>query len=189
MPILYAKLMKVSVSFMASLNYVEVGRLSLRDAAITDVQKIKDKLRFNDARECFIFGVTPEEALSEPFEDPFAKTYSICLDDEPIAMCGTVPTEHNNGSVWMLGTQDINNNKISFLKGCKEVVNLLQGNFEVIGNIVPLDHAETINWLGWCGFQFHEEFHSFNGHLMLAFSRYAKQKNNVINLYTRPVTH
>ena len=79
MPILYAKLKKVSVSFMASLNYVEVGRLSLRDAAITDVQKIKDKLRFNDARECFIFGVTPEEALSEPFEDPFAKTYSICF--------------------------------------------------------------------------------------------------------------
>lgn len=174
---------------MDSCIHVEVGRLSLRDAAITDVAEIKDKLRFDDARECLIFGLTPEQALTEPFEDPFAKTYTITLDDVPVGMCGTVPTEDNHGSVWMLGTEEISKNKFSFMKGCAEVIDILQGNFDVIGNIVPVDHINTINWLSWCGFTFNSELDSFNGHLMLAFTRYAKQKNNVINLYTRPVMH
>lgn len=186
---LLSKLKKDSVKFMDRNIYVNKGRLYLTNASPNDAFAIKDSLRFNDARECFIFGVTPEEALLEPFLDNNAKNYTIFLDDMPIGMCGTNYLEENVGSVWMLGTEHITENKLSFLRGCKEVVNILQDGFQAITNYVPVDHYETIQWLTWMGFIINEDVYNINGHMMFKFQRFAKLKNNVINLYMRPVTH
>lgn len=184
-----SKLKKVSVRFMDRDIYVNRGRLYLANASPNDALSIKDSLRFNDARECFIFGLTPEEALLEPFLDNNSKNYTIFFDDMPIGMCGTNKLEDNIGSVWMLGTEQITQNKFSFLKGCPDVVDILQDDFESITNYVPVDHYETIQWLSWMGFIIKEDVYNMNGHMMFKFERFAKRKNNVINLYTRPVTH
>ena len=78
------KLKRVSVRFMDRDIYVNRGRLYLANASPNDALAIKDSLRFNDARECFIFGLTPEEALLEPFLDNNSKNYTIFLDDMPV---------------------------------------------------------------------------------------------------------
>ena len=134
-------------------------------------------------------GLEPLEALAEPLTINGAKTYTIKYDDRSIAMCGTVPVDNETGRVWMLGTGAINSNFRPFLRGCKEVIQLLQGNYKVVENYVPVDHHETIMWLRWWGFVVAEHLHEINGHTMMRFVRCINQKNNVYYLQQRPVTH
>ena len=106
----------------------KVGRLSLVEAVFQDLHEIKDRLRFHDVRECYIHGSSPEQALADPFVIRGAKTYSIKLDDRVIGMCGTVPLDETSARVWMLGTQEIDDNWRAFIRGTKEVVRILQGD-------------------------------------------------------------
>ena len=168
---------------------LRVGRLSLVYSKVEDAEDLCNRLRFFDKRECYIWGVTPLEALTEPFADDGSITYTIKFDDEIIAMCGTVPIDDSKARVWMLGTQSINNNYRPFLKGCKKVIELLQSDYLELENYIPSDHQDTIMWLTWCGFSFPEnESYEICGHSMLRFVRCQKRKNNVYPLI-RPVMH
>lgn len=170
-------------------NLLRVGRLSLVYSKIEDAENLSERLRFFDRRECYIWGVTPLEALTEPFADEGSITYTIKFDNEIIAMCGTVPIEKDKARVWLLGTQAINNNFRPFLKGCKKVIDLLQSDYLQLENYIPADHQDTIMWLTWCGFSFpQEEYYEICGHTMLRFVRCQKRKNNVYPLI-RPVMH
>ena len=166
-----------------------VGRLSLIKSRPDDPDQIAPYLRFNDKRECFIMGVDPLTALREPLATYGAETYTIRLDDNPIAMCGNVPTGDDTARVWMLGTGAINHNFRPFLRGCKDVIRILQGKYEMIENFVPVDHHDTIMWLNWCGFTFDDVLFEVQGHSMMRFVRCINQKNNVYYLEQRPVMH
>jgi hypothetical protein len=168
---------------------VRVGRLSLIKSRPHHAEEIADSLRFYDKRECMIWGFTPLEALTEPFAVDGSRTYTIKFDDNPIAMCGAVPIDEHQGRVWMLGTGGVNNNFRPFLRGCREVIKILQGDFHTIENFVPVDHHETIMWLSWCGFTFDEETYEINGHAMMRFVRCSVRQNNVYYLNQRPVMH
>lgn len=165
-----------------------IGRLSLVEGRLEHARMICDSLRLFDARECLIHGVTPLEALTEPFEIKGSVTYSIKYDDVVIAMCGTVPIEGDVARVWMLGTGGINEHYRIFLRGCSKAIDILQSNYSIIENFVPVDHSDTIMWLSWCGFVFDEEFYQINGHTMMRFVRCEKKENNVYYL-ERPVMH
>lgn len=166
-----------------------VGRLSLIKSRPDDPDLIAPYLRLNDKRECLIMGLDPLEALREPLAIDGAETYTIRFDDDPIAMCGTVPFSETEARVWMLGTGGINNNFRPFLRGCKEVIRILQSRYELIENYVPVDHHDTIMWLSWCGFTFDDDLFEVNGHMMMRFVRCINQKNNVYYLQQRPVMH
>lgn len=166
-----------------------VGRLSLIKSRHQDPEQIAPYLRFDDKRECFIFGLDPLTALREPLSISGAKTYTLRCDDTPIAMCGTVPLDEETARVWLLGTGGINANFRTFLRECKWVADLLQDNYRVMENFVPIDHEETISWLSWCGFTFDEQLYEINGHSMMRFVRCKNPKNNVYYLEKRPVMH
>lgn len=166
-----------------------VGRLSLIEGRPHHAEEIADSLRFHDKRECMIWGLPPIEALTEPFAIRGSRIYTIKMDDRPIAMCGVVPLEEGQGRVWMLGTGAVNNNFRPFLRGCKKVIEILQGDLDSIENFVPVDHHETIMWLSWCGFTFDEETYEMNGHIMMRFVRCRERQNNVYYLNQRPVMH
>lgn len=168
---------------------VRVGRLSLVKSLPDHAEQIADNLRLFDKRECYIHGLSPIEALTEPLAVSKSKTYTIKLDHKPIAMCGTVPQDVNSARVWMLGTSDINNNFRPFLRGCKPVINLLQANYSLIENFVPADHHDTIMWLSWCGFVFDETIYELHGHNMMRFVRCKSHHNDVIAELIRPVMH
>ena len=166
-----------------------VGRLTLIKSRTHDPDLLAPYLRLNDKRECLILGLDPLEALREPLAIDGAKNYTIRFDEDPIAMCGTVPISDEMARVWMLGTGGINNNFRPFLRGCKEVIRILQGGYEMIENFVPVDHHDTIMWLTWCGFTFDDDLYEVNGHMMMRFVRCINQKNNVYYLQQRPVMH
>lgn len=168
---------------------VRVGRLSLIKSRPEHAEAIADDLRLHDLRECLIHELQPLEALTEPFATEGAETYTVMLDKQPIAMCGTVPNGNNGASVWLLGTHGITNNFRPFLRGCSETIELLQDGYEYIENYVPVDHHATIMWLSWCGFSFDKVLYEVNGHTMMRFVRCTEKQNNVMGDYTRPVMH
>ena len=151
---------------------MRIGRLSLVKSKPEHAEKICDYLRFNDRRECMIYGATPLEALTEPLVITGAKTFTLKLDNEPIAMTGNVPIEEGFGRI-----------------GCRGVIDLLQEGYHSLENYVPIDHHETIMWLSWCGFIFDSESHQVCGHQMMRFVRCVNEKNNVYYLDKRPVIH
>jgi len=136
-----------------------------------------------------IYGATPLEALTEPLVIAGAKTFTLKLDNDPIAMTGSVPIEEEHGRIWMLGTGAVNNNFRPFLRGCRPVIDLLQEDYESLENYVPIDHHDTIMWLSWCGFTFDEGIYEICGHSMMRFVRCVNEKNNVYYLDKRPVMH
>ena len=165
-----------------------IGRLSLIEGRPHHALDIADSLRMFDLRECLIHGVTAMDALTEPFTLNGSITYSIKFDETIIAMCGTVPIDSKSARVWMLGTGGINDNFRVFLRGCKRAIEILQADYQMIENYVPVDHVDTIMWLSWCGFTFDEELYELNGHSMMRFVRCRQQQNNVYYL-DRPVMH
>lgn len=170
----------------------ELGRvknLSLVYAKKEDAYEIKDRLRFPDMRECLIHGVTPEQALTDPFFIVGSRTFSIKLDDKIIGMCGTVPIDSKNARVWMLGTDDILDNWRIFVRGTRKAVDILQGDYETIENFIPIDHEHTIMWLLWSGFELDEKAYEVSSHSMVRFTRCKKTQNNVYYLRPRPVMH
>ena len=168
---------------------MRIGRLSLTKSKPEHAEAICDSLRFNDQRECMIYGATPLEALTEPLVISGAKTFTLKLDNNPIAMTGNVPIDEDHGRIWMLGTGGINKNFRPFLRGCKPVIDLLQEGYLSLENYVPIDHHETIMWLSWCGFVFDESTYEMCGHSMMRFVRCVNEKNNVYYLDKRPVIH
>tara|TARA_R110000822_G_scaffold33505_6_gene95526 strand:- start:250 stop:792 length:543 start_codon:yes stop_codon:yes gene_type:complete len=178
-----------SNNYMAEVELNRIGRLSLVKANEYHAEQIADKLRLSDRKECLIHDMSPLEALTEPLVWEGAFSYSLKLDNDCIAMCGTVPIDENCGRVWLLGTGAINQNFRTFLRGCKYVRDLLQGEYSQIENLVPADHHETIMWLTWCGFTFDEQPYDLNGHAMIRFVRCVKRKNNVYYFDKRPVIH
>lgn len=166
-----------------------VKSLSLVEASPEHANYLKDSLRFLDQRECLIHGVTPLEALTDPFMVTGTRTFTIKYKDEVIGMCGTVPVDSKSARVWMLGSEGINKHWRSFLRGSKDVITILQGEYEKIENFVPADHEDTIMWLQWCGFDFDENLYDVSSHTMLRFTRCKKSENNVYYLRPRPVMH
>jgi len=162
---------------------MRIGRLSLVKSTPQHAETISDSLRFNDRRECMIYGATPLEVITG------AKTFTLKLDNDPIAMTGSVPIEEEHGRIWMLGTGAVNNNFRPFLRGCRPVIDLLQEDYESLENYVPIDHHDTIMWLSWCGFTFDEGIYEICGHSMMRFVRCVNEKNNVYYLDKRPVMH
>lgn len=182
-------MMDLRESFQMDEEFLRVGRLSLTKSRHSHAVHIANNMRKADARECYIHNLTPLEALTESLEIHDAKTYTIKFDHTPIGMCGNVPIDNNMARIWLLGTDDINKNFRPFLRGCIPTINLIQGTYSSVENFVPVDHADTVMWLTWCGFVFDEDVYEINSHMFMRFERCLLDKNNVIDFKSRPVMH
>jgi hypothetical protein len=131
--------------------------VSVRTGLMDDANTLAPKLRTPDRRE--ILAATGEEPLaalkrSIAWSDP-----CYALVDElgiVIALFGVVPDNVNRdiGSVWLLGSYELVNHSIQFVKHCRNWVDILQEDYRVIWNYVDARNEVHIKWLKWCGFTF-----------------------------------
>tara|TARA_R100001377_G_C3168631_1_gene102241 strand:+ start:221 stop:775 length:555 start_codon:yes stop_codon:yes gene_type:complete len=167
--------------------------ISLCRSVISDVMPISQNMRLSDIRECAIFGAEPFKCLMEAVIEVPNETYTILLGKEPIAMCGTreYSDEMGSASVWMLGTKGIDNNFMLFLRALKQcsIIELLQGHYKIIENLVPVDQDKTIQWLQWCGFKFEEIIENHYGYDLFRFNRCNSFEKSIYNNTSRPVMH
>lgn len=85
---------------------------------------------------------------------------SIIDGDKVVGMFGVVPTEHF-ASIWMLGSDDLQDISISFLRECRGVVEMFNKKHHLLANCVSAENKLHIKWLRWCGFKFiklHERY-------------------------------
>ena len=135
---------------------------TIRKAEIADADYLAPLLRPADLLEIEATlgpGADVREVLrvSVKYSDPCL----VGLDPKtgkPILVAGVVPDlEHNNpkvGTVWMLGTPEIESYPVKFTRWGRKVVGLFHEKYSLLHNFVDARNDVHIKWLRLLGFVF-----------------------------------
>lgn len=171
-------------------NIMQIGELSLVKGQLSHIMRVAENMRMEDEFECSLFDVSPLEALLLPFAVNSKTTYTLMANNKPIALMGTVKTDMPKiGRVWFLATNELYEHQVSFLKGTKDVVDLLQGDYSMIENFIPIECDNTRKWLEWAGFVFDNEIYYLNNYKFHKFIRCNLNKNMSYNEMSQPIYH
>ncbi len=156
-------------------------------AKVSHVDYLQNNLRDADVRECIIHGATPFRALMAGIREPNGESYTVMVDKKPALMFGCNPIYSNMiGKIWALGTYDIEKIQRKFLKWCNPVVDYYQKQYYQLENVVPADHANTLSWLDFVGFEILDPPVMINGFAVLRFVR-CKGEEILVNKEYSPV--
>ena len=124
-----------------------------------------------------IHGATPWRALRYPIMRKDAVTFTAIHKGTPACMFGVVPIlnddEWKTGSIWLLGTDEIEKHSRKFLRASVGMLAYFQERWDILENVVPIDHKATLQWLNWLGFLFSDEETVINGFECIRFVRCA----------------
>ena len=135
---------------------------------------LQHHLRSEDVRECLIHGATPWRALHVPLRVKGAQTWTVIHKGCPVCMYGVVPLQEEGvrtATVWMLGSEELNKANMAFNRVTRKVVEWMSEHWDMLENVVPVDHVRTIKWLDFHGFLFSAETTTVNGYECLRFVR------------------
>lgn len=129
---------------------------TIRDSEIEDVLIIANGMRLCDIKEIYASSqLTPYQALST------GRAFSticgtVCRNRVPMAMWGVVdsPLEEKTGSIWMLGTPDLEKDKKYFIRQSLVIIRDLQKRYTKLFNYVDCRSQQSIQWLKRCGAHF-----------------------------------
>lgn len=135
-------------------------KVFVREAFRDDVRSLGPRLRRADRAEVIARGMDPELALESSWESSTQRYAMIRSDGTCIGICGVGPAHHMSqnlgmsvGCVWMLGSNDLRLVRYSFLRQCKEWVDTLGRNYDILWNWVDARNALHLKWLEWLGFK------------------------------------
>lgn len=123
----------------------------VRQSVLADAIELAPNLRQADLDELAATRDNdPLFALSHPFTDPTAQTYSMVGDEnEVVGMFGV----NDQGTVWMLSSDQLYSQyKRQFIIEARYWIDILQGPHERIWNFVDVKNHVAIRWLRFCGF-------------------------------------
>jgi len=153
------------------------GDLEIVESTYEHAEYLQNHLRSPDVRECMIHSSTPWRALHYPITLKDAVTFTALHKNTPACMFGVVPILNNDewktGSIWLLGTDEIDKHPKKFLRASKNMLEYFCDRWDMLENVVPVDHTETLQWLAWLGFVFCEEVTVVNGFECVRFVRCA----------------
>lgn len=122
------------------------------------IKPITDHMREADRQEIYSgYRLDPATALLSSL-----KSSVVCLavlyHECPVAMFGIAPSSilGNTASVWLLGTDGIQDMRIQFLKLSKRFINMFLDAYPVLENTVDVRNLASIRWLKWVGAEFYE---------------------------------
>tara|TARA_Y100001963_G_scaffold74405_1_gene103380 strand:+ start:1140 stop:1634 length:495 start_codon:yes stop_codon:yes gene_type:complete len=112
-------------------------------------------------------GSTPQEALLSCYL--YGKpSMTICKGDEtPVAMWGVTPEMNKIGRVWLLGSDELVNDRalrLRFLREAKLHLESLFKSYAVLWNCVDARNQIHIRWLQWMGFTFIAKHPNYGKH-------------------------
>lgn len=109
-------------------------------------------MRDEDVEECKAGGKEPLAALYQGFEA--GPTWTLWTpSDEPAAILGVHDTDSDGyGMIWLLGTHDIEEYPMTFLKHSKPVLDELFQGYNCLYNYSYYKNEVHHKWLRWLGF-------------------------------------
>lgn len=153
------------------------GDVKIVTSTMDHAEYLQDHLRLTDVRECMIHSATPWRALRYPLLRKDAVTWTALYKDTPACMFGVVPINSSDGlrsgQIWLLGTEMIEEHSRRFARASRNMLEYMQDGWDILENVVPVDHQKTINWLHWLGFMFGEDIVKVNGFACVRFVRCA----------------
>lgn len=134
----------------------------VRPSKAQDVFDLAPRLREGDLNELKASsGITAEQALQQGFIISDIPMTIIGRDGETVvAMFGVTNIPSMNfkqGVVWLLGSDGLGDIGLKFARECKQWVDTLQDQYDILWNVVDKRNELHIRWLTWCGFQFMRE--------------------------------
>jgi hypothetical protein len=158
--------------------YLIQDDLKIRDSIHEDVLNMKDHLRETDKFEVSaVHGWSPREALEYGLKSS-SPCVTVLFNGIPVAMFGVVPNAkfRRTGTVWFLGTDDLQRLKKRFVQLSKVYRDLFLNSYEMIYNWVPDGNKSVCDWLAWLGAGFSDPQPYGKSHLPFRFFILAKEK-------------
>lgn len=127
----------------------------IRRPTTQDINYLIENMREIDRIEMDdLMGVTPAEALIKT-PNIMTNSWILQIDDKPICIFGVTPRKDDKrlGVIWLLGTNDFDENAktIAFLS--KHVLEQLISAYDYVFNYVHSKNKKSIRWLKWMGFR------------------------------------
>ena len=127
----------------------------VRESVKTDQTDLAPRLREADQVELDAHNVTAELALGMGFT--FSKPcLTIEHEGKPIGMFGVTPVDGVDevGQVWLLGSDEINDIRVQFLRESKRWLTEISKDYEMLCNVVHEGNTLHHRWLKFLGFSF-----------------------------------
>ena len=141
----------------------------VRESVKADQAYLASRRREADQVELDAHNVTAELALGMGFM--FSQPcLTIEHEGKPIGMFGVTPVDGVDevGQVWLLGSDEINNIRVQFLKESKRWLEEISKDYEMLCNVVHEGNTLHHRWLKFLGFR----FLSANRHPFFEFARF-----------------
>ena len=130
--------------------------LAVQPAQLHDAFIVGHKLRPADKLEILEMrgqDSSPAAAVVEGFHMS-KRPMSVYCEDRPVAMFGIVPVTDKDAVIWLLGTEEIEDHPMTFLRHSKEWLERGISGYDFIYNFVHRENTLHIKWLEWLGFDF-----------------------------------
>jgi hypothetical protein len=127
----------------------------IREPRMDDLFDLASRLRASDVNEIIAAsGMDPLAALFDSLETS-DQCYVATLDGRPEVIFGTneLKAEWSFGGIWMLGTDAIEVNPLSFYRHCKKFLPLFHERYRYLTNFVDVNHHSAHRWMLKLGFQ------------------------------------
>jgi len=122
-----------------------------------DVVQMAPRLRQADKDEVWASGgYLPEDALRASYSSS-QPCFAFRGPSGPQALFGIAPISGNVGAIWLLGTDAIDTNPITFLRWSRRFLPFLIQPYDMVCNLVYAGNTVHIKWLRWLGFVFLRE--------------------------------
>ena len=133
-------------------------KISVVTAQAEHIPHISANLRQADKDELWHFALLrPVEALTRSFMAS-RMAWTGMVDDVPACMFGVAPAGFLSslGRPWLLGTPEIENHQMAFLRRNKAKVREMMKCYPTLENYVEATNEKAIAWLKWLRFEFDE---------------------------------
>jgi hypothetical protein len=130
--------------------------LHLRPSTLSDADALAPRLREDDLREVQACGVSPLDALRRGIGTSLPAMSIVNGSGEVVGVFGAVPLPGEPGAaaVWLLGSDGITKESMSFLRQSRKHIEAIQEMYPLLFNRVDSRNLLHIRWLKWLGFTF-----------------------------------
>jgi hypothetical protein len=144
----------------------------VRKTEEADIDFIAPRLRKADLIEMNSFHdecKDPADILKKGFYLSGDDCWTITTKDgTPVAIFGVTKVSHFFGAVWMMGTNQIKDIHMDFIRHCRSWIPVLHEKYPLLGNVVYAKNDIHIKWLKFMGFRFIKK-HKSLGNMDLPF--------------------
>lgn len=123
--------------------------------------------------------VRPADALKKGLKDSLEPMTGL-INNRPVCVFGVVPFEQDEtiGAIWLMGTNDIFDHKVTFLRESVVWLDRLSKPFRAVCNVVDKRNTLHVRWLKWLGFSIITEIPEY-GESKLPFYEFIKLSTDV----------